>query len=138
LFVAFPIPPPLDENFRNAFCRNEGFFGEDAVDVLKAFGDSPMTASLSLGENEAPNGLMSGLTGGLNFGATWGAAPCPGGVVPVENLELIDEIHEFRLPGTAFGALPLTGVTGGFAALFSGALRASDGDCSVEVPLAFC
>lgn len=37
---------------------------------VKALGDSPMTASLSLGENEAPNGLISGLTGGLNFGAT--------------------------------------------------------------------
>lgn len=97
-----------------------------------------MIVSLSLGENEAPNGLISDLTGGLNFGATGGAALCPGGVVPVENLELIDEIHEFRLPGTAFGALPLTGVAGGFAAtFFSGALRALDSGCSVGVPFAF-
>lgn len=60
--------------------------------------------------------------------------------MPVENLELIDDIHEFRLPGTAFGALPLTGVAGGFAAFFSGALRALDGGCSVAVgePLGFC
>lgn len=58
--------------------------------------------------------------------------------MPVENLELMEEIHEFRLPGTAFGALPLTGVAGGFAAtFFSGALRALDCSCSVGLPLAF-
>lgn len=42
--------------------------------------------------------------------------------MPVENLELREEIHEFRLPGTAFGVLPLTGVLGVFASFFSGGL----------------
>lgn len=35
----------------------------------KLLDESLSRSSLSLGENEAPNGLISGLTGGLAFGA---------------------------------------------------------------------
>jgi hypothetical protein len=44
-----------------------------------------------------------------------------GGVDPEENLELIDEIHELRRPGSVFGADPFAGTGWGVA-----------GFCSVE------
>lgn len=87
------------------------------VEVKGLFG-SAFRSSLSLGENEAPKGLGSCfMAGGLGLGEALTFSlmvPCAGGVLPVENLELMDEIHELRLPGTVLGALPLTGVFGGF------------------------
>lgn len=120
-----------EESFRIALCIKDGFLGE--LEVKGLFG-SLFRSSLSLGENEAPKGLSScfaagglGLGGVLTFSLT---VLCAGGVLPVENLELMDEIHELRLPGIVLGALPLTGVFGGFFDF------GSDGFSGAVVPFA--
>lgn len=102
---------------------------------MKGLLGSLLRSSLSLGENEAPKGLSSCFrAGGLGLGEVLRfsfTGPCAGGVLPVENLELIDDIHELRLPGTGLGALPLTGVFKEFFGL------GSDGFSGVAFPFPF-
>lgn len=107
-FVAgFPSPPdPDEESFRKALCRKDGPLGE--VDT-GGDGFSFFSSSLSLREYAAPNGLdMSGFDPGEDDLKLIGLPfelDGEGGVVPEENFELNDEIHEFLLPVISFGAL---------------------------------
>ena len=112
MLAAFPIVVlPLDDSRRNALDRKEGWpdlgdcWGWDAEssDFLTSL--TPWGTAAAKGFGDSNPGLIGGFVSWGETGrAETGRPATGGGLGALENLELMLEIHEFRLPGEVRGA----------------------------------